>query len=197
MGDFETIRGKRRSVSLPRLEAKAAEGNTTGDERALVRLGKTNTKILTGQEDLTLWSKEELLRGQRQDRNGRWQGRAPKVVPKAIHDELVRRTLSEAQSKLTDSLVDAVEALADIVKGKDVEDKDRITAAKLIIDRVMGRVPEKIDLRVGEKPKWETALEAVLVPTDADAAEIIDVDFVEKERMRTNDDTSPFDEPDD
>lgn len=64
--------------------------------RASISLGRTNAAILHGDEDLTLWSEEELIRGPRRDKNGSWSGRPPKVVPKAVHDELVRRPTAKA-----------------------------------------------------------------------------------------------------
>lgn len=50
-----------------------------------VRVGNTNTAILSGEEDLSLWSEEELVRGRRRAKNGKWVGRPPAVVPKALH----------------------------------------------------------------------------------------------------------------
>ena len=49
--------------------------------RARVRMSDTNTAILRGELDLTAWSEEELIRGQRRARNGHFQGRPPRVVP--------------------------------------------------------------------------------------------------------------------
>ena len=46
-----------------------------------IAIGKTNMAILNGTEDVRLWSDEELLRGQRRAKNGRWTGRPPTVVP--------------------------------------------------------------------------------------------------------------------
>lgn len=65
-------------------------------QNSKITLGKTNQAILNGTEDVRLWSDEELLRGQRKAKNGRWTGRPPKVVPLKIHEELTRRRLSEA-----------------------------------------------------------------------------------------------------
>lgn len=157
-----SIRAKRRSSTQEAIRKKAERGEATGDERAVVRVGKRNTKILTGQEDLSVWSDEELQRGQRKDKNGRWQGVKPTIVPKAIHDELVRRTLAKANQKLVENTETAVEALVDIVKGQDVEDKDRLRAIAMIMDRVMGKTPDKMELS-GEVPPWQIAINAGIV----------------------------------
>lgn len=180
----QQIRARKKATTPAGVKRKVERGEAHGNERAYVRVGKMNTKIMTGQEDLSVWSDEELKRGQRKDKNGRWQGRPPSIVPKAIHDEMVRRTMEKAATMMNDNLEAAVACLVDIVKGADVEDKDRIKAASMIIDRVMGRTPEKVELTAQVKP-WQTAVQGgiVRVPRSAlpaaDEEDIIDVDEVE------------------
>lgn len=70
-----------------------------------IRVGESTVAILNGEEDVSLWSDEELTRGQRKDKNGTWVGRPPTVVPKALHDELVRRKMSKAFELLRDNVV--------------------------------------------------------------------------------------------
>ena len=121
-----------------------------------IEVGKTNHAILKGDADLSLWSDEELRRGQRKDRNGNWGGRPPKVVPKAIHDELVRRTYDEASAVLRDSLVDAVTLFRTIVQDPDADPAVRLKAATTIVDRVMGRAPMTVHFDV--EPLWAKAI---------------------------------------
>ena len=144
-----------------------------------IRLGRSNLAILNGDEDLTHWDEEELRRGRRRDKNGRWVGRDPIVVPKAIHNELVRRTLSEGNLRMNDNLYDAVDLLGTVVRDPAADYRDRITAAKIIVDRVMGKTPERIDVSVGLKAKWEDALDASVV-TIAQVGEITDVEWWER-----------------
>src|SRR5688500_3570828 len=70
-------------------------------DREVIHVGKSNTAILRGEADLSSWSEEELIRGQKRSASGRWQGRPPKVVPKALHDELVKRKMSKAYELLS------------------------------------------------------------------------------------------------
>lgn len=168
--ESKSIRARRNASSQKAIRERAERGETHGNERALVRIGKANTRIITGQEDLSEWDEEELRRGQRRDKNGRFQGQAPKVVPKAIHDELVRRTLNKATELFNENLVTAVECLVDIVKGEDVEDKDRIRAASMILDRVMGKTPDKVELSAEVKP-WQSAVSGGIVRIAEDEAE--------------------------
>jgi hypothetical protein len=166
----KTIRAKRSGVSAKRLKERHEAGEDVSDQRALIRMGPANTAILIGADDLSGWDDEELRRGQRRDKNGRFQGKEPKIVPKACYDELVKRTLSEAQQLFTDNIVIAVRALVDIVTNPMAEDKDKLRAIGMITDRAMGKAPEKIE--VTGTAKWELALRAGIVSVDnmADAS---------------------------
>ncbi len=97
-----------------------------------IQVGKANAAILDGTADLSLWDEEELLRGQRKSRNGKFQGSPPKMVPKKIHDELVKRKLSRAYELLNESIVDAVLVLREVVTDDEADYSDRIKAATLI-----------------------------------------------------------------
>lgn len=161
------IRAKRRASGVGRLTAKEAAGDSHGDERVLVRVGKVNTRVLTGAEDLSEWDEEELRRGQRRDKNGAFQGRAPVIVPKVIHDELVRRTISKANKLMNENLYAAVEVLTEIVTGQDIEAKDKLRAIAMIMDRTMGKTPDKVEVS-GEVPPWQVAIQAGIVTINSD-----------------------------
>lgn len=128
-----------------------------------VWVGKTNAAILAGEVDLSIWTEEELIRGQKRDKNGRWVGRPPKVIPKAVHDELVRRKMSKAHDLLRDNLVAAVEVLVGIAKDKRAQNSDRLKAASLIMDRVLGKVPDHVVLTEDQEPAWAKAIRAGMV----------------------------------
>jgi hypothetical protein len=69
----------------------------------MLAVSRHTAAILDGEEDLSAWDDEELLRGQRRAKNGRFVGRPPLVVPQAVHAERVRRTMSKATELLRDS----------------------------------------------------------------------------------------------
>lgn len=154
---FLQIRGKRRSVSVRALTEKARRGRFTSADRALVRVGHGTTKVLIGMDDLSEWDEEELRRGRRRDHLGNFSGRDPVVVPKAVHNELVKRSLADAHRLLQENLVPAVTALGLIATDASVDAKDKLTAIKLIMDRVMGTSPQKVE--IGGDAKWQIALQ--------------------------------------
>lgn len=142
-------------------------------DRQRVRVSKSTSKALSS-GDLSDWDDEELARGQKRSKDGSFRGRPPAIVPKVLHDELVRRTLENAQNILVDNIQDACTALTEIVKDPDANDSDRLKAIDMIMNRVMGKAPEKVEITAEIKP-WEQALESgILRDVDPDK-EVIDV----------------------
>jgi len=129
-----------------------------------ITIGRTTLAILHGEDDLSTWTEEELERGQRRDRNGRWSGKRPTVVARALYDELIRRKLSAASDHLRENTYEAVQALTDIAKDTNAENRDRLKAIEMILNRTMGKEPIRLDVNV--KAKWEEALESAIVTTD-------------------------------
>jgi hypothetical protein len=134
-----------------------------------ISVGKTTLAILAGEDDLSGWSDEELERGQKRDPHGRWVGRKPKVVARPLYDELVRRKLSAASDLLRANTHAAVQVLVDIAKDPRAENRDRLKAVEMILNRTLGKEPVKVAVEV--KAKWEEALAAAII----DSAETIDV----------------------
>ena len=157
-----------------------------------MHIGIMNTAILNGEEDLSVWTEEELIRGQRRNKNGYFQGRPPKIVPKAVHNELVRRRLSRAGEILRDDLVAAVELLGTVVRDDEAAYSDRIKAANIIIERVLGKTPERMKITVEEEPPWAAAIRSAvvrgIVPTRDD---VLEVEAAEVEEDDEDDDPPP------
>lgn len=169
----KTVRAKRRNSTQAAIRAKAERGEATGKERALVRIGASNTRVLTGQDDLSDWSDEELRYGRRASKDGTFDGRPPKIVPKALHDELIRRTLSQANDLMRTNLPKAVEMLVHLATSGAVEPKDRLRAINMIMERVMGKPADKVEIS-GDAP-WLIALQAGIVRADS-ADHVVDED---------------------
>lgn len=131
-----------------------------------VYVGKTNRAILDGEVDLSIWSEEELVRGQRKSASGRWQGSRPKVVPTLLHDELVKRKMTKAYELLSESVLDAVQVLVDVARDKEADPNVRIKAATEILNRTVGKPKENVQLHLGPKSAFEEFGETVVVWVD-------------------------------
>ena len=163
----EEIARKRRAVSVKQLQWKRDQGKLRGDERALVRMGASATAVMIGDEDLSEWNEEELRRGRRMAmRRGKLNffGPDPVVVPRQCVDELHKRILDKANEVMRTNLVAAVEHLTRIATGEEFDARDRIAATKMIMDRVMGKEPQKVEATV-EVP-WMQALRGGIVAVD-------------------------------
>lgn len=157
------IVGARKQTRLTYLRAKVRAGQGNANDRATVRLSAACTAVLTGLDDISTWDDEELRRGTRRNRDGTFKGTSRiLVVPTEVHNELVRRTLSQAQTLMTNNLVQAVEALTEIATNPGSEDKDKLKAIQIIMDRVMGKEVQKVEL--GGEAKWEAALRVAIKP---------------------------------
>lgn len=148
-------------------------------ERKVVNLGKTNTAIMRGEEDLSLWSDEELKRGQRRDKNGNWSGRPPKVVPLALYHELNSRTMRRVQEHLRDNLEKAVEALTAMIGDPDVDDGVKVKAIDMVLKRVLGNEPMRVELSTA-KTQFEQVFEDMVVYESEPVMEVIEAQVVEK-----------------
>lgn len=158
---------------------------------ANITLGKRNAAILSGENDLSTWTDDELRRGQQRDKNGRWPARKPKVVPKVLHDELVRRQYDEASQILRSSLVDAVTLFHTIVMDPEAESAVRLKAAQVIVERVMGKAQQNVKLDVGVKAKWEEAIAHSIVPIPAELADAIETGSWDSDDDREGQFTEP------
>jgi len=141
-----------------------------------IRLGQTNSAILAGNVDLTKWSDEELARGQRRDKNGRFQGRPPKVVPMVVYKELARRQTEAVHKHLRDNILEAAHVLTEMIRNPAVDDGTKVKAITMVFDRVLGKAPEKVEIAMTDPIAEDLA--AIVTYDDS---EFIDVEAHEAE----------------
>ncbi len=97
------------------------------------------------------------------------------------HREAVAVTLRNAQKLLNESTLDAVRLLGDVVRNPCAKDSDRIKAANIILDRVLGKTPEHITVDVHEPP-WAMAIRDMYRtqgPLQVGPGDVIDAEVVE------------------
>ena len=132
--------------------------------RGIVRVSSNTADVIDDPEAVADWDDEELRRGRRRDKNGKFTGRDPVVIPTAVYREMVRRATRGAEKKMAENLEMAIDTLVAIAgsHSEATEDKDRIKAAEIIINRVMGREPVKIE-HGGNPPAFLGIIQAGLV----------------------------------
>lgn len=147
--------------------------------RGIMRISKAAADAIDDPSTIEDWDDDELRRGRRKDKNGRFTGRDPVVVPTNCYRELLRRQLRTAEVSLASNLNEAAVALAAIIKSPMAEDKDKINAAKILIDRVMGKAPERLQVST-DTPLFQVVLAGGIVPGAAlEEDDIIDVESEE------------------
>jgi uncharacterized protein (UPF0147 family) len=140
---------------------------------ARANISNTTAAVLAGDEDLTEWSDEELLAGKRRNKRGTLSGGNPKVVPRAILQELTRRRFLKAEEVVKSSLVSAVELWKQIVEDETVPHPIRLRASELIVDRCWGKATERIDASVDiREPAWLSVLRRAAVVNGTPAEEL-------------------------
>lgn len=148
----------------------------SADGRTVVRVGKSVADVLEKPESLKEWDDEELLRGQKRAKNGKFVGQPPKIIPTEIFHELSKRKLSFAKQQMSYSLEAAVKTLTDILQDQKADPNVRLKAVGMIFDRAWGKPKETVEI-TGDEAPWMKTLRVSIV-TDSNA-EIIDAELVD------------------
>jgi hypothetical protein len=146
------------------------------DGGAIVHVGRATADVLAGEVDLSDWDDEELVKGRRKDKNGRFTGRPPKLLPAAYFQELTKRRFARAYQLLEGSLIDGARFLASIIRNEDAPNADRLRATELLFDRILGRPKERVGLSIEEPNKFQRLLMAAIVGTEE---QVIDGEIIE------------------
>jgi hypothetical protein len=150
-------------------------------EEAAARLERVHQTHLKNEVEKSRWRQlvdgditvddlddEELMKGKVRSRNGTFQGTDPVMIPKKMHDALVRRILSRGAEKIRADFFDAIDVIGSIARDESVDPAIRLKAATTVLERVAGRTPEKVELSMEVKP-WERAMDGIyrVIPPEA------------------------------
>src|SRR5699024_8123690 len=116
-----------------------------------------------GIDTLEDWDDEEIARYQKKDKNGQFRGGKPKVLPRALAEMFKAEILRRADERVRSATFRALEELSGVFEDSEAKPSDRINAAKAILDRALGKVPEKVEVSGGETPIQHTIKAAVHV----------------------------------
>ena len=114
-----------------------------GDLTERVRLSTRAQALVSGElspEDL---DDEELMRGQVREASGRFAHKPPSLIPRQLRDELQRRLLARGDEILKRGYLVATQLMVEVVQDQNVPVKERLSAAKFIIDKI---APDKIEV---------------------------------------------------
>ena len=114
-------------------------------------------------EDLDI---EELAKGKLKDKNGRFTGRPPKLLPRQIIDAMRKEHYKRVNAVLEESLSDMVKTMRAIALDPTADDAVRLKAAIYVYERFMGKIPDRVDINT--ESKIDTLVESILYDAEAD-----------------------------
>lgn len=112
-----------------------------------VRLRGRYAELLSGKLSVEDLDDEEVAMGRLKAADGTFRGRPPVVVPAELVQAMRREWLSRAEDKLREALLErGIGTLTELAGSDRVDPAVRLRAAQALIERVMGKVPDKIQL---------------------------------------------------
>jgi hypothetical protein len=112
-----------------------------------VRVPGRYAKLLSGELSVDDLDDEELSRGQLRSADGKFNGYAPRVVPQVMLQAMRREWMERANSRLRQALMEkGIGTLVRLAGDENVDPSVRLRAAQTIMDRTMGKVPDKVEL---------------------------------------------------
>jgi hypothetical protein len=142
--------------------------------RAWVRMYKIMEETgMTMEEFVKTLSVEELVRGEFKNVNGNFGGRPPQWVPRAFHRACLTELMARGKRLWQENYLHAIEAMTQIARGEGAGELatpgERIKAAQFVIERLEGKVPERIV--VTENKKYELVLDGIVAEVPEAAIE--------------------------
>ncbi len=141
--------------------------------RRAVPMSDRYRRLLEGEMTVDDLDDEEILRGMLRDKNGSFKGSPPRVVPHTMHAALRSAMETRAQRRLAAAMPEVLDELVKVATGKRFgAGESQVKAAALIMDRVFGKVPDKVDTTLTVTAKWEEAATAGRLFVDIESAPI-------------------------
>lgn len=117
------------------------------DDDIKVRLRGRYALFMSGKIKVEDLDDEEVARGQLRNAAGGFSGRPPTVVPAELVQAMRREWLSRAEEKLRNALLEkGIGTLTELAGSDRIDPAVRLRAATVLMERVMGKVPDKIQL---------------------------------------------------
>jgi hypothetical protein len=117
------------------------------DDDMQIRLRGRYAQLLNGTLSVEDLDDEELAQGRLKSSDGSFRGRPPRVIPADLVQAMRREWLSRAEAKLRDALMEkGIGTLVSLAENEDVDPAVRLRAADKIIERTMGKVPDRVHI---------------------------------------------------
>lgn len=118
-------------------------------------------RLLAGELRIEDLDDEELARGMPRDKGGKFRGRPPLAIPRELHDRMVAELLKRGNALFREEFISAVKVFAEIAKDTEEDANVRLKAAQYVIERIAGKVPDKVEVRATDP--WQQIIDDILV----------------------------------
>lgn len=103
--------------------------------------------FINGQITVEDLDDDELAQGRLKAIDGSFRGRPPALIPSEMVQAMRREWMSRAEGKLREALMEVgLQGMIDIAKDERIDPAVRLRAQQTIIERTMGKVPDKVVL---------------------------------------------------
>jgi hypothetical protein len=117
------------------------------DDDMYIRLRGRYAQFLNGTITVEDLDDEEVAQGRLRSADGTFRGRPPTVIPAELVQAMKREWLSRANARLSEALLEkGIGTLTDLAGDPLVDPAVRLRAADLLMNRTMGKVPDKIEV---------------------------------------------------
>lgn len=117
------------------------------DHDMYIRLRGRYAEFLNGKITVDDLDDDELAAGRLKASDGTFRGRPPAILPTEMVQAMRREWLSRAEGKLREALMEhGIGTLTALAKDERVEPAVRLRAAEKIIERTMGKVPDRVQI---------------------------------------------------
>jgi len=137
--------------------------------------------LLTGKLSVESLDFEELARLQLKDKNGRFTGRPPRYLPADIVKRMRNEFFKRGDGMFAQNYERCIQVMVDLAVSPITEDATRFRAAQYVIERVRGKIPDRVEITADEKA-WQTAMASVFVRRSEaiENGDIVDAEVVEE-----------------
>lgn len=123
---------------------------------------RTWENFLSGAIPITELDDDELSKLRLRNREGNLASSGPRSLPRSFVQSHARELVSRNETKMKEHVLKATQVYIDIIESDTASPADKMKAAEYLQNRVLGKVPDRVQLTAEVKP-WQGLVTGILV----------------------------------